>query len=113
METLGWVMFIFVSLLCWFFFRQYWRSLTREGYLADFVIYLLLSDSIRNTRKRELEQIIQEDERNMDQLHLSIRKLIINLAGTLAQGKSSNPGPSSILGAFTMILRVKKGEPIL
>ena len=112
METLGWVFPIFAVLCCWFMYRLLRRSHTREGYLEDFIIYLLLSDSIRSQHKRELERHIRDDGRNVAEIHLAMRLAIAKIAGGFGKGDPSNPSTSSMLVADAMILRVKSGEPV-
>lgn len=112
METLGWIMFIFAFLCCWFIYRLFRRSITREGYLADFIIYLLLSDSVRSQHKRELERHIRDDRRDVAEIHLAMRLAIENIAMALGKGDPSNPMASSLLGADIIISRVQRGEPV-
>ena len=113
MDVLPWIMFIPASLCCLIFHRLFWRSITRERHLEDYIVYLLLSDRIRSKHKQDLEQLIQKtDIENADQLHRYAHKAIENMAEILAKGDPSSAMTSSMFGAHSIILRVKRGEHV-
>jgi hypothetical protein len=66
MGILGWILFVLAS---FWYLRSVWFSHSKRLHLRSYIIYLLLSDEIRNRHKQDFEQWIRQvDAKDASQL---------------------------------------------
>lgn len=84
---IGWV--LFGLLVLWYFAGQRF-SHRKRLHLRNYIVYLLLDDSIRNDHKAKFGQWIQQSDAR-DAMHLSLQagNVVENMADSLAAGGST------------------------
>lgn len=108
MNYIGWfVAGVLLLLLIWGFFL-YKISHTKRTNLNCYILYLLLSDRVRNDHKSKFEDWISTTEtKDASALSLLAHKTIEQMADALAETEGS-----SVLGSIAMLWKYKKGEKI-
>lgn len=100
MQWIGWVLF---GLSLFWYVASQRLCQSKRLHLVNYIVSLLLADSIRNDHKAKLEQWIQKSNaRDAADLGLQANHVIENMAETLAAG-GSDPASSSTLGALATL----------
>jgi|ERR1041384_3738062 hypothetical protein len=94
-------------------YKSIWFSHSKRLHLRNYIIYLLLSDAVRNKHKQDFEQwFCQVDAKDASQLGHGAQNVIENMAERLARGNPSDASTSSTLGSHAMLWNFKKGAKI-
>ena len=104
MSILGWIGWVLFGLLLIWFFRNMRFSHMKRLNVRNYVIYLLLSDDIREDHKRKLHQWIRGAEmKDSHSLNYAAQNVVEVMADGLAEA-------GSLLAASAMVWKVKTGE---
>jgi len=107
MTTLPWILFALA--VAWHFFSLR-LSIRRRIHLENYVVYLLMSDGIRQQHKADFERwIVQAKSPDALALSSAAHRVIDNMAERLGAGDPAIAASASILGAHAMIWQFKKG----
>jgi len=104
MSILGWIGWVVLGLLPLWFFSSMRFSHTKRLNVRTYVIYLLLSDEIREDHKRKLHQWIRGAEmKDPHSLNYAAQNVVEVMADGLAEA-------GSLLAAGAMVWKVKTGD---